>query len=459
MKAAFTTPGFTRLYAGLTSSMVGDSIMLLVLSMWVKTLTGSNAMAGLTFFFMDIPSLFAPLMGVWLDRVRRKPFLVWGNVGSAVMVLPLVLVRDEGDVWIIWAVVFFYGIAFVVLPAALNGLLKEMVPEDLLVDANASLQTTKEAFRIFGPLLGAALFAWTGGWLVALIDAASFAVAAAVIASIPLREEQPEPDDSHLLAQIVAGLRHLVADRVLANMLVGFGLTMLVLGFCEASIYALLDAFEKPATYAGVFVTIQGVGAIAGGLSSGWLIRRTGEVAASAIGLVILALTMLGIAAARDLWFMLMCAGFMGVSLPLLTIGYLTLIQKRTPQALMGRVSTAAEVVMSVPGAVSLAVGAALVSVLDYRVIFVIVGVVTLAGAAHIGFWLREQIRTDWRAGRGGSVDEGLRSVGEDLLGEDGRARDAHALDHVAGGDASSLSALGADGHLSFRDDGRKQVR
>ena len=72
---------------------------------------------------------------------------------------------------------------------------------------------------------------------------------------------------------------------------------------------------------------------------------------------------MLGIAVARDLTFMLACAGFMGVSLPLLTIGYLTLIQKRTPQAVMGRVSTAAEVVMSVPGAISLALGAALVSI------------------------------------------------------------------------------------------------
>ena len=139
MKAAFKTPGFPRLYAGLTASMVGDSILLLVLSMWVKTLTGSNAMAGLTFFFMVVPALFAPLMGVWLDRVRRKPFLVWGNVASAVMVLPLVLVRDEADVWIIWAVAFLYGVSFVVLPAALNGLLKEMVAEDHLVDANASL--------------------------------------------------------------------------------------------------------------------------------------------------------------------------------------------------------------------------------------------------------------------------------------------------------------------------------
>jgi hypothetical protein len=35
MKAAFRTPGFPRLYAGLTASMVGDSIMLLVLSRWV----------------------------------------------------------------------------------------------------------------------------------------------------------------------------------------------------------------------------------------------------------------------------------------------------------------------------------------------------------------------------------------------------------------------------------------
>ena len=94
-----------------------------------------------------------------------------------------------------------------------------------------------------------------------------------------------------------------------------------------------------------------------GGPSAGWLIRRAGEVAASALGLVILALTMLGIAAARDLWFMLACAGLMGVSLPLLTLGYPTLIQKRTPQALMGRVSTTAEVVMTVPSAISLAVG------------------------------------------------------------------------------------------------------
>ena len=96
----------------------------------MKTLTGSNAQAGLTFFFMVIPSLFAPLLGVWIDRVRRRPLLVWGNVASAFVVLPLVLVRDAGDVWLVWTVAFLYGVSFVVLPAALNGLLKELMPDD-----------------------------------------------------------------------------------------------------------------------------------------------------------------------------------------------------------------------------------------------------------------------------------------------------------------------------------------
>src|SRR4029078_8164470 len=96
-------------------------------------------------------------------RVRRKPLLVWGHIASGVMVLPLVLVRGAGQVWIIWMVAAFYGVSFIVLPAALNGLLKELMPDEMLVDANASLQTTQESFRLFGPLIGALLFTWLGG--------------------------------------------------------------------------------------------------------------------------------------------------------------------------------------------------------------------------------------------------------------------------------------------------------
>jgi MFS family permease len=401
MRQAFRQPGFSRLYAGLTASMFGDSAMLLMLSIWVKSLTGSNAQAGLTFFFMMIPPLFAPLLGVWIDRLRRKPLLVWGHVVSGVGVLPLVLVRGPGQVWIIWAVAMLYGVSFVVLPAALNGLLKELMPDELLVDANSSLQTTKESFRLFGPLVGALLFTWIGGWAVALLDAASFLVAAAVIATIAVREVAPEVEEAHFWDQLTAGLRHLGTDRVLKHVLIGFAITLLVLGFLESSIYALLDAFDRPATFVSVIVSVQGVGAIVGGLSSGWVVKRIGEVATCVVGLLLLVLGVVIMGVTDSIVVVCLGAAVLGLSLPMLMVAFMTLVQRRSPQAIMGRVSTAVEVVMAMPQAVSLALGSALVVVLTYRQIYAIMAVVTLLAAAHIAYWLRRQIRDDLRGGGG----------------------------------------------------------
>jgi MFS family permease len=397
VRQAFRQPGFTRLYAGLTASMFGDSVMLLALSMWVKTITGSNAQAGLTFFFMVIPALFAPLLGIWIDRVKRRPLLVWGHLASGVGVLPLVLVRGEGQVWVIWGVAMLYGVSFVVLPAALNGLLKELMPEDMLVDANSSLQTTKESFRLFGPLIGALLFTWLGGWAIAVLDAASFAAAAAVIATITVQEQTPEREESHFWQQMTAGLRHLAAEPVLKHVLIGFGLCILVLGFSESVVYALLDAFDKPATWVSAIVTAQGIGAIGGGLSSSALVRRVGEVAVCVVGLAGVAVSVLAMGAARQFPVVLATAAVMGAALPLLMVAFMTLIQRRTPLPIMGRVSAAVEVVMATPQAISLALGSLLVVVLSYQAILSIMGAITLLAAAYIAVLLRAQIASDVR--------------------------------------------------------------
>lgn len=384
MREALRSKGFRRLFFGMSTSMLGDSLMLLVLSIWVKTLTGSNGMAGLTFLFMVLPALFAPLLGMYLDRFRRRPVLVWGNLASALVVLPLLLVRDRGDVWIIWGVAFLYGISFVALPAALNGLLKELMPDHLLVDANSSLQTVKEGYRLVGPLLGAGLFGWFGGGVVAVLDAVSFVVAAAFVAWIPVREERPVRAPQHWWAEMTAGLRHLVAERLLRHTLVALGLMLLVIGFFEAAIFALLDAAGRPATFAGVVVTVQGVGAVVGGLTAAWWVRRLGETGTVVVGLVLMAGSLAVVAATSTLAVMLAAVVPLGYSIPLLLVAFTTLLQRRTPQSLMGRASAAVETVMGVPQALSLAVGALLVSLVSYHLIFGVMAAVTAAGAIYL---------------------------------------------------------------------------
>lgn len=397
MRDAFRQQGFPKLFVGLTISTLGDWMMLLVLSMWVKTLTGSNSLAGLTFFFVLVPSLFAPALGVWIDRRRRKPVLMWGHAASALVVLPLLFVRGPQHVWLIWLVGFLYGISSVVLPAALNGLLKELMAEDQLVSANAALQTTAEALRLGGPLLGAALFAAVGGWFVAVCDAVSFLVAAAIIWRIVVPEDKPAREETHLWHQVTAGVRHLVTDRVLAHTIIGIGLMLLVIGFTESSIYAILDAFGKPATFAAVVVTCQGVGAVIGGVSSSRLIKATSEVAIVSLGLAGLAVGLLVIASTSSMAVMLVAAGIIGLALPPLFVAFNTLVQRRTPQRLMGRVSLAIQVLMGTPQALSLALGALLVSIVSYRLLFLAMAVMTAAGAAHVAYWLRGELRLGGR--------------------------------------------------------------
>jgi hypothetical protein len=91
-------------------------------------------------------------------------------------------------------------------------------------------------------------------------------------------------------------------------------------------------------------------------------------------------------------------AAVMGAALPLLTVAFMTLIQRRTPLGIMGRVSAAVEVVMAAPQAISLAVGSLLVVVLSYRTILSIMGLVTVLAAAYITVLLRGQIASDVRS-------------------------------------------------------------
>jgi MFS family permease len=395
IRAAFRTPGFSRLFAGLAASMFGDTLMLIVLSMWVKTLTGSNGAAGVTFLWMTAPALLAPAFGYLVDRVPRRQFLVVANLASALMMLPLLLVHDAGDVWIIYAVAFCYGISFVVVPGALNGLLKDLLAEDVLVDANASLSITREAFRLVGPLLGATLFALAGGWACALVDAATFVVAALAVGTLRVRESPRDEPSEHtkLRQELVAGLTFIRRTPLLLHTTLGLSIALLVIGFTESAIYAVLDAFGKPVSFVGPLLSVQGVGAIVGGLLAGRVVRRVGEPLAVVLGLTVLALGVAGTAAAVDLWQLLVSVAVVGSGLPVTLVAFNTLLQRQTPSRLMGRVSTTVEVLTTTPQAVSIGMGAVLVGLLDYRLIFTIIAVGLLLAATYPTIVLRGRLR------------------------------------------------------------------
>ena len=123
MRTVLRRPDFRLLFTGLVASMVAESVLLLALAIWVKDLTGSSSLAGMTIFAVVASVVLAPLVGWFVDRYRRRPFLVVANLSVAAILTPLYAVRGRSDIWLIFLVAALYGLSFLAINAALNGLI------------------------------------------------------------------------------------------------------------------------------------------------------------------------------------------------------------------------------------------------------------------------------------------------------------------------------------------------
>ncbi len=230
-----------RIYiAGQSFSVIGDSALWLAMGIWVKILTGSNSAAGLTFFAFICGCMTAPLSGVIVDRLRRRPLLIGANLGGAALVCLLVLVHGRGGVWLIYAVMFGYGAANGLITAAQTALLTDLVPGELLGEANSALQMLSQGLRLITPLLGAGLLAWAGARPVVLLDAGTFAVAAASVIALRLREPQPHHAPARWRAEFAAGLRHVADTRALRRPLIACLIAVTAFGFFETVPFAVV---------------------------------------------------------------------------------------------------------------------------------------------------------------------------------------------------------------------------
>src|SRR6266545_3162821 len=280
-----------RLYlAGQALSIFGDTALWLAAGIWVKTLTGSNTAAGLVFFAISLPQMLAPLAGLLVDRVRRRPLLIATNLATGAVVLALLAVHDRDQVWLIYLVMVVYGAAYTVLGSGQSALLTLLLPDELLAYGNGALLTIRQGLRLVAPLAGAGLFAWLGGGSVAVVDAVTFLVAAATLAGVRVAERAPEPVQRRWRSELAAGVRHVTRTVVLRQMVIAVAVTVVVFGFSETLVFAVVDrGLQRPPSFLGVLLTVQGVAGLLGGLSAAPLIRRSSEGCLAGVGIAMVA--------------------------------------------------------------------------------------------------------------------------------------------------------------------------
>ncbi|HEX8931144.1 MAG TPA: MFS transporter, partial [Actinomycetota bacterium] len=251
--------------------------------------------------------------------------------------------------------------------------------------ANAALQTMSALSRLLSPIAGAGLYAAVGPHSVVLLDAATFLLAAAGLALLRVVEPAPQPADGSWRTEVAAGIVHLRRTVVLRQIVGAVSFAMLVVGFVEVLMFAVADAgLGRSPAFVGVLDLAFGAGAVAGGLLTGWLLRRIGAGRSVTTGLVLFAtgsLLLLTPLVPVALVGMLV----LGLGLPPVVAGMSTTLQRLTPLHLQGRTFSAVDVLVSTPQSVSIALGAALIAVVDHRVLLVAMTTGLLLAALYLG--------------------------------------------------------------------------
>jgi hypothetical protein len=364
---------------------VGSTAMSLTAAIWVKSLTGSSGLAALAGFLVFAPTLVGPVLGTLVDRAPVRTLLAGTNLGMAALLFTLLTVDSAGDVWRIYAVMLAYGVSYVLVDAAEARLVVAAVPTDGLGGLNGLRMSAQEATKLLAPLLGAGLFVWMGGPAVAMLAATALVLAAALYALVrPSHDEPRAREESPMWTEVAEGVRFLWGHALVRRPVLVGAAAMFFAGLGNASIYSVVDeALGRSPAFVGVLSSIQGAGAIAGGLVCGRLMDRRGETALATLGTAVFAL---GPVAQVTGWLPAVLAGsaLTGVGLPWTVIAGLTAVQRRTPRPMVGRVAASANTLVFGGPALSIPVGALLVSVLDYRIPLAVAAAATITVVAIV---------------------------------------------------------------------------
>ncbi|HEX5825286.1 MAG TPA: MFS transporter, partial [Candidatus Limnocylindrales bacterium] len=346
-------PDFLKLWAGQSVSAFGTQITILavpiVAAVALKVSPFEFGLLG-TLEFLPVVALSLPA-GVWVDRLRRRPILIWGDVGRAITLLsiPIAFVLNVLTIWQLYGVVFVNGCLTVFFDVAYQSYLPSIVARDQLVDGNAKLELTRAASQRLGPGLAGLLIAIVTAPFAVVIDAVSYAVSAVFVAWIRRPEPPSEPHDEatgprpSIGGEIAVGIRYVAGNRVLRALALTVALGNLF-GTIADSILILFLVTERQFSPAliGLALTLGSIGVITGALVTSRLTKVIGVGPMIVLAAVAEGLSWLPVAIAPDsLLFLGLTTTIVAISFfgMMWNVNAMSLRQAITPPGVRGRMN------------------------------------------------------------------------------------------------------------------------
>jgi MFS family permease len=349
---------YRRLWLSILISSFGSQITMLAIPLTAAVLLHATPTQMGLLTAMEIAPfvLFSLPSGVWLDRVRKLPVYVAGEliVASVLASVPAAWALDFLSIGYLYVVGFVIGCVFTTAGTAAQIVLTQVVPRSRLVEAHAKNALAGSAAEVAGPGVAGALIRLVGAPVALLADAFMLLVSVGILRGLHIKEEPGNKVPGHFWTALkeglhfVAGLRLLVVLALLVGVWQMCHQTAMVVQILFATRELGLNERQVGLCYVGL-----GIGTVVAGALGHRISKRIGTGPCLLWGFAICGIGWLQLAAApANAWgiasfvFMLVCFGLGAV---LIFINFLALRQAVTPEPLLGRMTSTMRWLILIP--------------------------------------------------------------------------------------------------------------
>jgi MFS family permease len=377
---------FLRLWIGQGTSFVGDAVSMIALVVLVVEVTGSASAVGGALVARLLPTIASPLAGVIADRVDRRAVLVASDLARAVLVLGLVFARDLATIYVL---VFLMGLARTLFNPTIRAAFPSVVGGGDLIRANAIISGTFSVSETAGPALGGLLVATVGVDAAFMLDAVTYLVSAAMLAITPLARPQRDEVGAGFGEDLKAGFTYLAGARVPLAIVLGAFLTVLTINITiPAEVFLARETFEAGNAGYGLLVGLWGGGMVLGSALIVAVGDRVRLLPFYFIGVFVSALALVGVGLSPTFVFALGALVVAGVANGTENVTTDTILQKRVPDAFLGRVFSVRFLGISVGEAFAYGMGGAIVDASGARFTYLLAGGATASAGLAILIFL-----------------------------------------------------------------------
>jgi MFS family permease len=277
---------------------------------------------------MDLAAalLVGLVAGAWVDRLRRRPVLIWADLGRAVLLgsIPVSFILGTLQLWQLIAVAGLAAVLTTFFDAADNAYLPTIVERERLVEANSALAASGSVAEFAGFGISGFLVQLLTGPITIAINAVTYVASALLLLSVRATEPPPPPRSERepVLDEIRHGLR-IVRGSSILRAFVGAQMLMSMLWGGFGAIWFLF-AIEEVGLSPAVIGIIAGVGGASSFIGAVVATRSTNRWGVGPVAIASMLLAALG-----NLFIPLAPAGF-----PLIAISFFLIQQLVTDSAI-----------------------------------------------------------------------------------------------------------------------------